>query len=325
MLLVPTHGTNNGTNICMCWRRRFAAWLACAVLLPSPAGAQVRRPGVARPGTEVLQIPRMPKLVGLTPDSANKLLASSHRQIDSTYRVFSKSPAGTIVSQSPDPGSSMISLGQAPRIVVGIAARQLGLDKIPPTFRMPDSPSVTPPATVPQAPTMPRLVGLTPQQANDLLASRYHRQIDSLYSVPSDSIAGTIIWQSPDSGSVLSAGQPTIAVRVATPFDDVGARVPDLTGRTRDEVADSLKHARLTPGLIDSVPDPAHAGRVVRQDPPGGTTVQRGTRVAVWYGTDPRVRVPRSVGCPRRRRSPPWNARALREDRWIPSLVSSGR
>ena len=86
----------------------------------------------------------MPKLVGLTPDSANKLLASSHRQIDSTYRVFSKSPAGTIVSQSPDPGSSMISLGQAPRIVVGIAARQLGLDKIPPTFLRPDSPASRP-------------------------------------------------------------------------------------------------------------------------------------------------------------------------------------
>jgi beta-lactam-binding protein with PASTA domain len=269
--------------------RRHAASLACAVLLTGPASAQVR-PGVAAKLPLVIQVPVMPPLAGLTPDSANKLLARYNRHIDSTYPVNSTLRLGTIVSQSPDPGArinpgqpitvhiarlSPVFTGAATEVAPGVVAQ------------VPSSTQATVP---PPLPKMPNLVGLTRERANALLA-HYHQHI-ARDSAVSGATRGIIVGQSPEPGSALTPDL-TISVNVAT-GDDVQAQVPNLIGRTSQEIPALLERARLTLGPVDSTIDPANVDRVSKQDPLPGKIVNSHTPISIWYGRAvPRVAVPR--------------------------------
>jgi membrane peptidoglycan carboxypeptidase len=98
------------------------------------------------------------------------------------------------------------------------------------------------------------------------------------------------------------AGAPVIQFPAAPkPPPPARTRVPDVVGRTVQEAQDLLGQAGLR-GKVREVPNSAPKGRVIRQNPPGGTEVRGGTAVTLLVssgrGGGGNVVVPGVVGLP---------------------------
>ena len=198
---------------------------------------------------------RVPGLGGLTAEQARRALEQSRLRLGRVFKEESRAREGTVVRQSPPPGTA-VSPGTPVDVWVAVAA---------PT-------------------RVPGLGGLSPEQARRALEQSRLR-LGRVFKEESQAREGTIVRQSPPPGTAVSPGTPVdVWVAVAA-----RVRVPNLHGLTRDQAARRLAEAGLRLGTVSAVVDPAPPGTVVRQEPKAGTPVPPRSSVAVWLATPKRV------------------------------------
>jgi eukaryotic-like serine/threonine-protein kinase len=111
---------------------------------------------------------------------------------------------------------------------------------------------------------------------------------------PSDTVdKGLVATQDPDAGTKVDPGA-TVTLTVSAGPDKV--RVPDLTGMSKDDATAALEGEGLKVSTTDTVESARQdAGKVIDTDPAGGTTVDKGSSVALHLASG-RATVPNVVG-----------------------------
>ena len=123
--------------------------------------------------------------------------------------------------------------------------------------------------------------------------------------VDSEEPVGEIVRQSPAPGEEVEEGAE---IRL-----DVSARqmadLPDVTGETEEDATRTLREAGFEVEVETEESEPQDEGRVVGQNPEGGETAERGSRVTITVGSGPEtVAVPELTG------NTPEQARAILEE-----------
>jgi len=140
---------------------------------------------------------------------------------------------------------------------------------------------LTPPTMV----EVPNLSGQVVSQALSTLANS-NLKLGGRHVAPSDTIPeGQIIKQRPASGTKVQT-QSSVSVTVSTGTSPV--EVPNLAGKRRSEVRNTLHAANLIVGMIAEAPSGnMPQGRVVQQYPAAGSTVERNTSVRITISSGP--------------------------------------
>jgi serine/threonine-protein kinase len=196
----------------------------------------------------------VPSVVGSTLQAASGQIASAGFVVGNVKRANSNTyPADSVISAFPEPGSSA-PVGS--RIDLVVSAGQ---------------------ATV----TMPDVRGVWGADAVDKLTA-LGLKVDTGEQF-STQASGTVVSQAPEPGTTVAAGG-TVVISISRGPSPV--TIPDLIGSAPSVAQNTLERMGLVPIMSTeaSGTDPAHRGIVVRTDPPSGTSVGPGTRVAVTIG-----------------------------------------
>jgi eukaryotic-like serine/threonine-protein kinase len=172
----------------------------------------------------------IPKLVGMAPSQAERLLADHGLVLERGDRFFSTDvPEDRIMSQAPLPGST-VRRGWRVRV-----AESMG----------------------PQRMVIPNLVGGS-ERAAEINIRRRGLELGSIASatIPGGS-TDQIVAQSPPANAV-NVSAPKISVLLAAPEERNSFVMPDLVGRSEDDV------------VKQSVDAGFHVGRIASQPPPAG-------------------------------------------------------
>jgi serine/threonine-protein kinase len=106
---------------------------------------------------------------------------------------------------------------------------------------------------------------------------------------------GYVISQSPEAGNKLNK-HDTVEITVSKGKETVV--VPSVLGKNRDDAVSTLSNLGLQPRVFD-VPSNKQEDTVIAQDPRGGMTVVKGTRVRINVSSGPAaVSVPNVIGLP---------------------------
>ncbi len=130
-----------------------------------------------------------------------------------------------------------------------------------------------------EAVTVPDLTGKTLAEARAVLA-RKDLSLSHLGSEFSDAFEkGAVISQDPAPGTRLRV---TKVVRVLTSSGSRNVQVPDLVGKSLENVVSLLREAGLSRGFMTQVHTPhLPAGRVIAQKPSPEVSVERGSAVGL--------------------------------------------
>ncbi len=138
----------------------------------------------------------------------------------------------------------------------------------------------------PEPVVVPSLFGLTPDQAEEVLAELgLELSVSSQTQIVDDvGLVGKVAAQNPDEGAELEPGESvTVALGELRQIP-----VPDLSGMTEQEARDALEDLGLVMSIDPDrigVDDPGLDSRVVDQDPDRNTEVNPGSTVVVVLGT----------------------------------------
>lgn len=137
--------------------------------------------------------------------------------------------------------------------------------------------------------TVPELSGLTREAAVRQLESLGLRLGDTDTRLTGTAEEGAVIEQTPQAGPPARAGSTVDLV-----FEAPGARVPDLSGLTREDAEDQLEEVGLRVTVREQDDPDAEPGTVIRQSRRAEELVPPGTRVTLTVASD-RVTVPNLV------------------------------
>jgi serine/threonine-protein kinase len=141
---------------------------------------------------------------------------------------------------------------------------------------------------------VPKVVGLPEQQAKDALTAKGLKFTTDRQA--SDTVAeGLVISQDPGEGQRIREGE-TVALVIS--LGRGLTTVPDLAGLTQDQALTKLEEAGLQLGrVLRGTSTPELKNKVVSQQYPKGTRIERGTKVDIRLGTGPETEiVPNVVG-----------------------------
>ncbi len=229
----------------------FRFVLLAMILLIVALASALTAMRIAIHGREVV----IPKLVGLTPNEAERVALQSGVLIEIENRFYSADVAeGHILSQAPQPGTK-VRRGWRVRL-----SESLG----------------------PQRVTIPDVVGQSSRAAEINLRRRGLEPgtvaVAHLGQQPLDQV----IAQSPAPEAEVSS--PKVDLLYAAPPDEPAFVLPSFVGRPLADVVRAITDAGLQVGTVHSVSNgaaPAANGTtlVVRQSPPAGTKVAAGAKV----------------------------------------------
>jgi serine/threonine-protein kinase len=238
---------------------------------PGP-GSRVSRGSVVTLSVSAAQTVLVPNVVGKRAAVAINTLSDHGFEVQ-TASVVSRQAAGTVLSQSPDAGARV---AKGSTVVIRVS-RGLGLVRVP---------DVTGQMRA-EAEATVRAAGLVPQ----------------VVSVPSTAFKGTVLAQSPRSGTRVRSGSkvrlnvssgqssgvapPPPPPQPPPPPAPATAMVPDVTGQSQEVAQRQLNAAGFKSGVVyvPSTTDPE--GTVVSQAPQAGTTQKRGTRIQLNVSLGP--------------------------------------
>ncbi len=124
----------------------------------------------------------------------------------------------------------------------------------------------------------PDFSGMTLQQAEDTAAQLDLKVRMGDEVISEDVDKGRIVSQDPLPGETIKTGS-TITVNVSKGLGD--GSVPDLTGKSKDELSDYLKAAGFELGNVTTGASDKPEGTVIDQNPKAGTEVEKGTAIDV--------------------------------------------
>ena len=149
----------------------------------------------------------------------------------------------------------------------------------------------------PDSVTLPdNLVGMSPDDARKAVEALGLKWDVNSSKVASDTVPeGKVAQTNPSPGSKVKAGQ-TITAYLSSGSDQV--EVPDLSGMSQDQARSALKAVGLELGNVSTVDSDKEKDRIVEQDPDSGSTVKKGTSIAVSVssGKAAQVEIPSVVG-----------------------------
>ena len=122
--------------------------------------------------------------------------------------------------------------------------------------------------------SVPEIVGLTQQEAEDALAAEGLDNV-SITTQKSDEAEGTVLSVDPGEGEKVRAST-AVTVVVAEPY-----RVPDVSGMTVDEATAAVSEAGFNPYVQYSYTEDVAEGTVLGTSPASGEAAPSGTDVAV--------------------------------------------
>jgi serine/threonine-protein kinase len=129
---------------------------------------------------------------------------------------------------------------------------------------------------------VPDVIGLSEEEAVEALRAR---QFDvRIFDVPSPDPEGTVVAQMPR-GGVLASPDARVRINVSS-GEGTGApserrvEVPSVTGQQQTEALEALRAAGLE-GEVRFARSSQPRGRVLRQEPPAGNTVDQGSVVVL--------------------------------------------
>jgi serine/threonine-protein kinase len=196
----------------------------------------------------------VPRLAGLTYDEAAQILAEA-KLIPDRRDVFSRQPAGVVVSQEPKPGEEV---EEGATILVRVSKGE---------------------RTVP----VPDVLGQTQESADaELRAADFEVNV---VPVESDQPVGIVVAQDPEPAADAPKGSTvTISVSLGPPEPETFP-VPDVLGFFRDDAAAELEAAGFVPNVTEQeTTDQTQDQLVIGQDPPGGVELEPGATVTIIVG-----------------------------------------
>ena len=188
----------------------------------------------------------IPDVVGRKQADAQKDLTKAGLTVGRVTTANSATvAAGRIISQNPTAGTS-VAFGSPVDLVVSLGT------------------------------TVPNVVGLTQAAAQSAITTAGLTVGAVTTAINSTVAAGKVISQNPGAGTKVVAGS-AVALVVS-----LGAKVPNVVGRTQADAQKALTTAGLTVGIVTMANSATvSAGRVISQNPAAGTTVTPGSAVAL--------------------------------------------
>lgn len=256
------------TPIDQAHRPRAVGWL-----LASAVGLVALTVVVAFDAARYFSVPEqaLPNLVGTPFDQAARQLRALGFEPVTFVEHVEGVEAGTVTSQSPQPGA----------VVKRLRTVHLGVN--------------TPPA----AAVLPDLVGVA-EAAAVARAAELNVPLGTTTYAPSAHPAGTVVAQSPGGGQRLGEGG-SLDLTVSSGPGREPVIVPDLVGTDLDKAVQEL--TKLGFGRVETIASTvsfARPGTVVATAPAPGAAVPPGTPVMVQYSlsTSSAVKVPEVIGMP---------------------------
>jgi membrane peptidoglycan carboxypeptidase len=136
-----------------------------------------------------------------------------------------------------------------------------------------------------KAGTVPNVVGMMEAEAVDVLAEESFTAIP--VTVRSHAKAGTVVAQSPQGGATVTLGSAvTISISDGKGQPPpVMNEVPNVLGLSEDKARDALDDAGFNVNVKEEcTEDDKKDGRVLAQDPSGGSNAEEGSTVTIWVG-----------------------------------------
>lgn len=283
-------------------------------------------------GLGSLSAVRVPRLIGLTPMEASRILENLRLTRGPLTEVVRPGAIGVIIAQDPAPGTTArpsapvaVTVGKAPERVqvpdvVGQApgmaritlqrqglalgnvdsVRQAGgvgliMWQQPPATVLVD-PGTTVTARVSVAPALipvPSVLGQSEQGAAALLGAQ-GLQLRAVTSQERADGTNEVIRQDPIAGTMVSQNSGVTITIAVRPVD---VEVPDLVGQRRSDADAILGRSRLSLGAVTRVEMSDGNGQIIRQEPTAKTMVRPSGTVAIWVAVKPPpVIVPNLLG-----------------------------
>src|SRR5918997_844320 len=138
---------------------------------------------------------------------------------------------------------------------------------------------------------IPDLVGMTVEEAENEVGNDFEIRVQD--RVEGEDPVDTIVSQQPENGGRAEKGS-TISV---TAVGKQGADVPNVVGQGREAARQALEAEDFEVAVEERESSFADEGKVIDQDPRGGTSVEAGSQVTIAVGTGPStVEVPSVYG-----------------------------
>lgn len=210
--------------------------------------------GVVQVYTRVSRSAIAPDVVGLSVGDAQTLARREGLNWQQTDINHDTIPAGTVISQIPEPDTAM-EKGDSLLVAVSLG---------------------------PVSTAMPDLNGMNYEDATSRLKDRGFGNIVLIKTVSSSPV-GTVLGQSPKAGESFISGQS-----VELTISGGSTMVPDLAGRSHEEAAALLKESSLTEGtpVYVEVTDASQVGQVLAQMPAVGTMAVLDAPVTLTVGIE---------------------------------------
>ena len=197
----------------------------------------------------------VPNVVGQPQAAATTALVNAGFVVNAIPATSNTVPAGVVISTNP-PADTQRAKGSAVQLVVSSGKQQVQI---------------------------PSLVGQTPSSAGQTLGQlglKVGQQVnESSSTVP----FGQVTRTDPPSGTKVVIGT-AVTVFVSTGVPQV--TVPDLTNDSKSAASTALQAIGLTPSFsTQSTNDSTQDGKVISQNPPPNSTVNKGSTVNVVLGS----------------------------------------
>ena len=238
-------------------RRRRSRRRVAEIVLSGIAAACVLAAlafGVVQVYNRVSRSAVAPDVVGLSVGDAQTLARREGLNWQQTDINHDSIPAGTVISQIPEPDTAM-EKGDSLLVAVSLG---------------------------PVSTAMPDLSGMNYEDAAASLKERGFGNIVLIKTVSSSAV-GTVLGQNPKAGESYLSGQSAELT-----ISGGSTMVPELTGRSHEDAAALLRDSSLTEGtpIYVEVTDPAQVGQVLAQMPVVGTMAVLDAPVTLTVGIE---------------------------------------
>lgn len=195
----------------------------------------------------------VPDLRGYTYEEAEQELESLGLEIEKGNEVFSDEyDEGQIVSQSPKPDME-VKKGKSIRVNI---SKGSGME------------------------TVPNVIGMTESQAREALEAKGF-QLGRVTEEESSQVAGTVVRQSPVSGTEAESGS-TVDIVIAKEVQKQEVAMPGLLGKSLASAQAAIENAGLTVGNVTYAYSSDYPeGQVMEQQYGSGTSLEKGTSVSI--------------------------------------------
>ena len=207
-------------------------------------------------GEEAKKVP-VPDVLGRSESEAEQILQDAKLKVTHGEAQYSDDvAAGNVIFTDPQPGTE-VDEGSSVQIVVSLGKEKV---KVPP------------------------LTGKSQADAESALAAA--GLVGSASEEYSDTAAGTVISQSPDSGKEVEKGTTVSYVVSLGPKTQLVA-IPDVVGATESAAKKRLQEEGLTAVYVEEEFSNYPAGTISRVSPAVGSKVEKGSQVQYWISIGP--------------------------------------